>query len=99
MKYPLGAVWLVAVAAILTPVEGVQDPSQNDLSIAIVPSKGKSGSSMIDRRGVFEVVFTNRSAKPIRLWSERCQPGYDAVSFRVEDGNSQPWLMYKLPRH
>jgi len=55
MKYPLGAVWLVAVAAILTPVEGVQDPCQNDPSIAIVPSKDKSGSSMIDRRDLLTI--------------------------------------------
>jgi ankyrin repeat protein len=72
---------------------------ENALSIEIVLSKHKSGSQTIDRSDVFQVRFTNRSAKPIRLWSETCQYGYQALSFRFVAPDGLPSRMYKRVPH
>jgi ankyrin repeat protein len=69
------------------------------LSLAIVTDKEESGAHVIRHDGQFEVLFTNHSTKPIRLWNKGCQPGYRALSFRVEDGDSPPCLMHKRPQH
>jgi ankyrin repeat protein len=99
MKALSAALWLAAIIIPQALAEGRSKHSQKGLSVAIVPAKDKSGSSTINRDGVFEVVFTNRSAKPIRLWSECCQLGYETLSFRCEGGNGQSSLMSKRGRH
>jgi ankyrin repeat protein len=70
-----------------------------DLSIAIVAGKDETGAHVIRHDGQFEVLFTNHSTKPIRLWNEWCRPGYRTLSFRVEDGDSPPSLMHKRTQH
>lgn len=70
-----------------------------DLSIAIIAGKNESGAHVIRHDGQFEVLFTNHSTKPIRLWNEWCRPGYRTLSFRVEDGDSPPSLMHKRAQH
>jgi cytohesin len=98
MKYILILLGWVAVIMAPASAQGVQAIGQNTLVLAIVPTKDKSGASVIEHHGVFSVVFSNRSAKPIRLWSEYCQFGYETLSFRVEDGNGQSARMYKVAR-
>jgi ankyrin repeat protein len=71
---------------------------QKTLSIAIVSTKGQSGSSIINRAGTFQVRLTNRSSKPIRLWKEGCHFGYEVLSFRAEGSNGKSSLMKKTPR-
>jgi ankyrin repeat protein len=99
MAHPLAALCLVVVLAPQASAKGVPDPGQNSLSLAIVLAKDRSGASVIDRDGKFQVVFRNRSAKPIRIWTEYCQPGYETLSFRVEDEEGQISLMHKRSRH
>ena len=87
------AISLFAVLAFVVPANGAGKP--NGLSVAIVIPKGKSGVPTIDREGTFQIVFTNRSDKPIRLWSEECQHSLETLSFRVEDGDVLPSVMSK----
>jgi ankyrin repeat protein len=92
MKHVLPAVALLA---------GLVAPAQarhRVLSIAIVPSKVKAGRAVIERDAEFAVAFKNRSDKPLRLWSEACQPGYGNLSFRVEEDGGRPTRMYLVPR-
>ncbi len=69
------------------------------LSLAIVTEKDESGAHVIRHDEQLEVLFTNHSTEPIRLWNKGCQPGYRTLSFRVEDGDSPPCLMHKCSRH
>jgi ankyrin repeat protein len=85
--------WLIAVTASHTPA--IEDDKQSDLSIAIVLPKDDSGVSLVDRRKTFQVVFTNRSAKPIRIWGERCQFGHESMTFRFEEDERVTALMHK----
>src|SRR5262245_26282028 len=87
--------YFVTLLVIAAAAEGPKDESPGGLSIAIVPTKIESGSSIIDRGATFEVVFANKSAKPIRLWRERCQLGHGALSFRVDADKGQSPLMSK----
>jgi len=89
---------LILSLALLPAVQPVKEQvpnSTNDLSIAFAIPKAKSGSSVLQRHGSFHVVFTNRSAKPIRLWSEHCQLGHDTLFFRAEEGGGEPTIMRK----
>src|SRR5262245_22888311 len=94
MKYFV-TLLVIAVIAPGAAAEGPKDQSPGGLSIALVPTKVESGSSIIDGGATFEVVFTNKSAKPMRLWRERCQLGHGALSFRVDAEKGQSSLMSK----
>jgi ankyrin repeat protein len=89
----LSALSLIAVAAYQSPAVGYEN--QSDLSIAIVLPKDDSGASVIDRRKTFQVIFTNWSSKPIRIWSERCQFGHETMTFRIEEEERVKALMHK----
>jgi ankyrin repeat protein len=97
MKASFIAPLLVAATVIVTPPAGARDANPAALSVVIDTHKNASGVPTINRDGKFRVVFTNRSEKPIRLWDEDCQPGYETLSFRVEGGNDPPSRMYKRP--
>jgi ankyrin repeat protein len=79
------------------PAPDAEARQSKALSVAILVEKDKSGRPIIDREAKFKVVFTNHSNKPIQLWSERCEPGHDTLSFRVEEGDGKPALMCKRP--
>ncbi len=77
------------------PTALAEEKAEAGLSVAIRLKKDKSGTPTIDRDGKYQVVFTNHSKKPIRLWSEQCQLGHATLSFRVEDGDGMASLMHK----
>ncbi len=95
MKNAPVAISLLATLLIAALAAGAEEEASAGLSAAIVAGKGKSGTPVIDRAGTFQVVFTNHSQKPIRLWSEGCQLGYSTLAFRVEDGDGVASLMHK----
>jgi ankyrin repeat protein len=99
MNYSLAASTLLALLALVPPIEGADDSSRRDLSAIIVAGRDKSGTLTIDRHGTFKVVFTNRSAEPIRLWEEQCQEGYETLSFDTEDSSGFRSWMHKRPAH
>jgi|GEM_PF-6459937 len=70
-----------------------------DLTLSIVVEKDQAGQPSIDRRGAFAVEFANRSAQPIRIWSEDCQLGYETLSFEWPGEDGQPARMYKRRPH
>ncbi len=94
MKGSRVTLMLFAALAIAAPTAAGEEKAAAGLSVAIVTEKDKAGTPTINHR-TFRVVFTNRSSKPIRLWSERCRPGYGALSFRVEDTDGVASLMHK----
>ena len=98
MKRWLTVFGVVVALARLSSAEDAPNHSPGNLSISIAAAKDGTGSWTIDRGGVFSVVFTNRSDKPLRLWSERCQLGYETLSFRVAAGDKGPTLMSQKPR-
>jgi ankyrin repeat protein len=95
MKHSLLGLSLFAALLFGAPRLGAEEKVTAGLSAAIVTEKDKSGTPTIDRRGKFQVVFTNRSKKPILLWSEKCHFGHGTLSFRVEDGDGVASLMRK----
>jgi ankyrin repeat protein len=99
MKDSLRALCVAAAVATTAWAEDAPAKKTGDLTIAIVPAKDKSGALVIDRDGEFPVVFTNRSDKPIRIWTERCRLGYETLSFRAEDESGQSSRMYQPARH
>ncbi|MFL5330029.1 MAG: ankyrin repeat domain-containing protein [Gemmataceae bacterium] len=94
MRYCL-ALSLLTVLIFNPPTKAVEGRNQDDLSLAIVVGKDESGASVIRRDGKFQIVFANRSDEPIRLWSEECRFGHDALSFRFTEEESTPALMRK----
>jgi len=95
-----GSHWSKRMADLLESApwrHGVGDQRHDDLAIAISLAKDNSGSNVIDHGGSFQVVFTNRSAKPIRLWSDKCQVGHEALAFRIADSNGRTWAIYRPP--
>ena len=99
MKNSFIAFPLLATVVFVAPATGFDDRDSNGLSIVIVTDKDKSGSSIIDAGGKFQVVFTNQSKKPIHLWSESCQLGYENLFFQIEDDNGLRSLMRKSAHH
>jgi ankyrin repeat protein len=79
-------------------VEATDDRSRQALAIAILPTKDKSGSNIIDHGGSFQVLLTNRSAKDLRLWSDKCQFGHETLSFRIVDGNGHTRMFSRAPQ-
>jgi ankyrin repeat protein len=86
---------LIALISALTPRASAQSVSAPDLHIAIVPDKDDLGRPMIRHDKYFNVHFTNRSKKPIRLWDESCQLGHDTLNFRITEKNGDSWTMRK----
>jgi ankyrin repeat protein len=98
MKKLLTPLWLVSLVVFNPPAKGDEVRTQSGLSVAIVVGKDENGAPTLQRDGKFQVVFTNRSDKPIRLWSEECQRGYETLSFRVkEEDENTPSLIHKRP--
>ncbi|HZY88461.1 MAG TPA: ankyrin repeat domain-containing protein [Gemmataceae bacterium] len=95
MKNALVALSLFATLLVVASAAGAEERASAGLSAAIFAGKGKSGTPIIDRSGTFQVVFTNHSKKPIRLWSEECQLGYATLAFRVEDSDGVASRMHK----
>ena len=86
---------LLILVASITLAEGVESGDSSGLSLNLVIGKDKSSGPTIDYNKKFQVLFTNRSKEPIRLWSERCQLGHATLSFRVEDGSGRATIMGK----
>jgi len=99
MKHLLAALWLLGINVPHISADAAQKHRKSGLSIAIVLPKDNAGTPILNRGGVFQVVFTNHSPKPVRLWQEACQPGYETPTFRVEERKGPSWLMYKVSRH
>ena len=95
MNRSLAVLLPMSVIALVTFGEGAAGSDQGGLSLAIVAGKANSGGPIIDYNKKFQVLLTNRSKEPIRLWSERCQLGHSTLSFRVEDGSGPPTIMRK----
>ena len=93
MKNFLLTLWLAAAIVFVSPANGFANDEPGGLSLAIVAEKDKSGDLLIDHGGKFQVVFTNRSNEPIRVWSRHCEPGYATLSFQVQEGNAAASLM------
>lgn len=91
-NFPL-TLWPVAAFVVLTAANGFANDEPGGLSLAIVAAKDKSGTLLIDHGGKFQVVFTNRSKEPIRVWSRHCEPGYATLSFQVQEGKGLPSAM------
>jgi hypothetical protein len=66
MKPLLAALCLIGVNVPHALAEGANKPSRNGLSLAIILTKDKAGISILNRGGMFQVVFTNHSPKPGR---------------------------------
>jgi ankyrin repeat protein len=95
MKTLIVGLLLVVISAPRAWSEGSPNDGRDSLSIAIMLSKEESGSLVMDRQGSFRVVFTNRSSKPVRIWSERCQFGHETMTFRIEEEERVTALMQK----
>ncbi len=91
MKYSLVPA-LLLVVVFVAPTADRKPPG---LSIAILVDKNDSGAPTIKHRGRCQVVFTNQTEKPIRLWDEMCQPGYETMSFRVKQDDETAALMHR----
>ena len=87
----------VCLAVLLASCATAEEGPGNGLQLSIVASKQKSGSVSIDRGGVFAVLFKNTSDKLIHLWSEKCQYGYDTLSFRVEEDGRTSLMCKRVP--
>jgi hypothetical protein len=72
------------------------------LSVRIVPDRaGDDGARSItlwQPSSHFNVVVTNISDKPVRLWREWCSWGYFALSFVVTDEAGKAAVVKKSPR-
>jgi ankyrin repeat protein len=95
MKNALVALSPLATLLVVASAVGAEERASAGLSAAIVTEKDKSGTPIIDHAGTFQVVLTNRSKKPIRLWSEKCRLGHATLAFRVEDRDGVASLMHK----
>lgn len=76
-----------------------QDESESALSLKIVTGKDDSGIPVIPHGGAFSVVIGNDSAKPIRIWSERCRQGYYSLTLQVQDETGRTWSMFRDQKH
>lgn len=95
--------WLITVVfVVLLRQLSVADESAPDggadVSVAISAARDEANKLTIDRSGVFSVVLTNHTDKPLRIWSERCQWGYGTISFRVSPDGKQFTNMLMRPR-
>jgi hypothetical protein len=95
MRTPIVALSLVALTAFVPQTQAGGDRNADGISVAIVVAKDNAGTPTIERAGKFQVVFTNQSNKPIRLWSDECQLGHDMLSFQVENDSGKQSLMTK----
>ena len=95
MRWLLGiSVTLVLLAGTIVADDKNKD-SESPLSLTILPDKQKDGSPVINRDGFFHVLVANRSEKPIRIWSDGCQLGYENLSFLWNEKDERPTRMYK----
>jgi ankyrin repeat protein len=85
----------LALLGLSISCQAQHDTSRDALSITIIPPRTQGGSDVIDRGDGFQVVLTNHSSMPIRIWNKTCQPGYEALSFRVQEGDGTSWIMSK----
>jgi ankyrin repeat protein len=72
-------------------------PAGADLKVEISPTKDDLGRLTIKHHEHFNVLLTNRSDKPIRLWYQFCEPGHDTLNFRITDKNGNSWTMRRVP--
>jgi ankyrin repeat protein len=93
MKLASSSLCLVVLLASAGCKQTTSDASQGDLAIAISLTQDHSGSNIIDHGGSFQVLFTNLSAKPIRLWSDKSELGYGTLSFRIVDADGRTWAI------
>lgn len=98
---------LLAVAAALLgltiPADGPGDDGPApSLSVRIVPTSFRERIGRVIElyrpSQHFQVVVTNVSAKPVRLWREWCSWGYFGLSFVVTDGDGNPVVVKKRAR-
>ena len=57
------------------------------LTIAVPSWRGSRTVFLTDRASHFHVALENISEHPIRLWSEACSWGYEALSFEMQTPN------------
>jgi hypothetical protein len=57
------------------------------LSIAIVVRTNSTGTAVLPHGDIFEVGITNNSARPLKIWEEKCQPGNRTLTFWVKSGD------------
>jgi len=59
-------------------------PAGGAVTVQIVPTSFRMGRRFLWRHN-FDVVLTNGTRKPIRLWSHFCSRGYENLSFESRD--------------
>jgi ankyrin repeat protein len=94
MKCLLGTCSLLA-AMIWGLSAHAADGEHPGLRFAIVAAKDKDGTPILDREAEFAVEFTNSTKAPVRLWDDRCQLGYETLSFLAVDQQAKSSRMYK----
>jgi len=95
MKCSLVPILLLGVIAFVAPTTAAEDRNPPGLSIAILVDKNDSGARTIKPRGRFQVVFTNQTERPIRLWDDECQFGWETLSFRAKENDGTTSLMHR----
>jgi hypothetical protein len=93
MAKALAAALIAMVSTTTVAAEPIQDTAKPGLHVAIVAPKDQAGSLYIPHHEDFEILFTNQSDKPLRLWDEWCSAGYATLSFRITAENGKSWIM------
>ena len=101
MKRAMVFVSVALLAGIVFGQEAKEQPKP-PLAVRIVPAaNGDAQARSIDLsqdKAHFDVVLTNVSDKPVRLWKEWCSWGYFCLSFEVQDGTGKLTAVRKTPR-
>src|ERR1700722_3794060 len=65
------------------------------LSIHINVSRDNAGNLILPHGEAFEVIITNHSDQPLKIWEEECQPGSRSLTFRVKSGGGDLSIVQK----
>ncbi len=98
-----GAIACILLSLSLSGDEASTKPSTSPVAVRIVPSyyrEEETGRRIDLSRPVqhFDVVVTNTSGEPVRLWREWCSWGYFNLSFVVTDEDGKTASVTKRPR-
>lgn len=96
MNWRITKVIMLSFAA-ATPIVAQPAPAGTapELHIAIIPEKDERGQLTVHHDRYFNVRLTNRSDTLIKIWHESCEPGHDALNFRITDRSGETWIMRK----
>jgi len=90
-------IFAILLAAALGIAEAA--PAESPIAISVaVPSQG--GERMVryrDPADHFDVIVSNTSDKPQRVWQELCSWGYEGLSFELTDEHGKKWTAKKVP--